>query len=56
MYFQQQRNSFSSARLFDSEDDNLPSVKEIIARAGRAQKRPAIDLTGDNTDYNVVIS
>jgi hypothetical protein len=54
--FQQKRNSFPSAAPSDSEDDDLPSVKEIIARAGRAQKRPAIDLTGDDADHDVVVS
>ena len=54
MYFQQERNSFSPAPPSDSEDDDLPSVKEIIARAGRAQ--PAIDLTGDDADHDIMIS
>ena len=54
--FQQKKDSFSSTASSDFEDDDLPSVEEIIARARRAQKNPAIDLTGDNTDDNVVVS
>ena len=55
--FQQKRNSVPSASLSDSaSDDDLPSVKKIIARAGRAQKKPVIDLTGDNIDQDVVVS
>jgi hypothetical protein len=54
--FQQKRNSFPSAPPSDSEDDDLPSVEEIIARAGRAQKNPAINLTGDDADHDVVVS
>jgi hypothetical protein len=53
-YFQQERNCFPSTAPSDSEDDDLPSVEEIIARARRAQKKkPAIDLTGDD---DVVVS
>ena len=56
-YFQQKRNSVPSAPLSDSaSDDDLPSVKKIIARAGRAQKKPAIDLISNNTDQDVVVS
>jgi hypothetical protein len=47
---------FPSAAPSDSEDDDLPSVEEIIVRAGRAPKRPAVDLTGDNADYDVAVS
>jgi hypothetical protein len=55
--FQQKRNSVPSTPLSDSaSDDDLPSVKKIIARAGRAQKKPAIDLTGDNADHDFVVS
>jgi hypothetical protein len=54
MYFQQKRITFPSTPLSDSEDDDLPSVEEIIARAGRAQ--PAIDLTDDGADDDVVVS
>jgi hypothetical protein len=45
---------FSSAPLSDSEDNDLPSVTKVIVHAGRAQ--PAIDLTGDDTDHDVVVS
>jgi hypothetical protein len=31
MCFQQKRDSFPSAPLSDSEDDDLPSIKKIIA-------------------------
>jgi hypothetical protein len=48
--FQQKRHSFASAAPSDSEDGDLPSVEEIIARAWRAPKKAAIDLTGDDTD------
>jgi len=54
--FRPKRNSFPSAAPSDSEDDDLPSVEEIIARAGRAPKNPAIDLTGDDADDDVVVS
>jgi hypothetical protein len=48
---------FPSAPPSDSEDDDLPSVKEIIARAGRTpKKKPAIDLTGNDADDDVVVS
>jgi hypothetical protein len=47
--FQQKRHSFASAAPSDSEDGDVPSVEEIIARAWRAPKKAAIDLTGDDT-------
>jgi hypothetical protein len=46
---------FSLCSSSDSEDDDLPSVEKIIARARRAQKKPAIDLNGD-ADHDVVVS
>jgi hypothetical protein len=54
--FQQMRDSFPSTAPSDFENDDLPSVGEIIARARRAQKNPAIDLTGDDADDDVVVS
>jgi len=56
MCFHLRRNSFPSAAPSDSEDHDLPSVEEIIARALGAPKKPAIDLTGDDADDNVVVS
>jgi len=53
MHFPQKSDSFFSAPLSDSEDDDLPSIKKIIASAGRAQ--PAIGLTGD-ADHDAVVS
>jgi hypothetical protein len=54
MCFQPKRDSFPSAPRSGSEDDDLPSVKKIIARAGRAQL--AIDLTGDDPDHDIVVN
>jgi hypothetical protein len=42
MRFQRKKNSFPSAHLSDSEDGDLPSVKEIIARAWRAPKKKTL--------------
>jgi hypothetical protein len=50
--FQQKRNPFPSTAPSDSEDGDLPSFEEIIARARRAQKKPAID----DAHYDVVVS
>jgi hypothetical protein len=54
MCFPQQSDPFSSAPLSDSEDDDLPSITKIFARAGKAQL--VISLTGDDADHDAVVS
>jgi hypothetical protein len=49
-------NSEDNDLLSNSEDDDLLSLERIIARAWKATKKPAIDLTGDDANHDVVIS